>query len=103
MEAILYFAILSFLYLSGFTNIWLSGGNILSYLLHVESLVQIIFGGALQSLVIWYIIVKIGDLVNYLSTRRKLANWYLGRWNECCPYAPPLMCRMNRKLMDYCP
>jgi len=60
-QVLLYVVILSFMYVSAFTYIWLSGGDPLSYLLHVESLATVIFGGALQSLVPWYLIVKIVD------------------------------------------
>jgi len=60
----LYVVILSFIYMSAFTYLWLSGGNPISYLFHVESLAMIIFGGALQSVVIWYLIVKIVDCLN---------------------------------------
>jgi len=63
-HVLLYVALLSFIYVSGLTHLWLSGGDILGALSHVESLVPIIFGGALQSVVIWYILVKILDYLN---------------------------------------
>jgi hypothetical protein len=61
----LYVALLSFNYISGFACMWLSGGDVLGALFHVESLVPIIVGGALQSVAIWFII---GKTIEYLNT-----------------------------------
>ena len=61
---LLYVALLSFNYVSGFTCLWLSGGDVFSMLLHVESLATAIFGPPLQSVVIWYLIVKTIEHLN---------------------------------------
>ncbi len=63
-HVLLYVALLSFIYVSGLTHLWLSGGDTLGALSHVESLVPIIFGDALQSVVIWYLIVKTIECLN---------------------------------------